>query len=70
MSRAGSGFLCSLINNHPLIFMPHFDNTNQGFVYSIIKKGNLSFKEKKIRFCLILNLMKLMEDIFTTECIL
>lgn len=47
MSRAGSGFLCSLINNHPLIFMPHFDNTNQGVVYSIIKKGNLSLKEKK-----------------------
>ena len=46
MSRAGSGFLASLINNHPSIFMPHFDNINQGMVYSIIKKNNLSFAQK------------------------
>ena len=47
MSRAGSGFLCSLINNHPSIFMPHFDNINQGVIYNIIKKNNLSFAQKK-----------------------
>ena len=47
MSRAGSGFLCSLINNHPSVFIPHFDNVNQGVVNSIIRKKNLSFAQKR-----------------------
>ena len=47
MSRAGSGFLCSLLDGHPSIFLPYFDNENQGAISSIIKNKQSSFEEKK-----------------------
>lgn len=47
MSRAGSGFLCSLLDGHPSIFIPYFDNENQGAIASILKNKKSSFEEKR-----------------------
>jgi len=47
MSRAGSGFVCSLLDGHSSIFIPHFDNSNQDFLNILLKNKKLDFNKKK-----------------------
>ena len=47
MSRAGSGFVCSLLDGHSSIFIPHFDNSNQDFLNILLKNKKFDFTKKK-----------------------